>query len=405
MKSEEDNLFGIKYSYQLYLLDKRKRDALMKRADAQSLCLLGYWYWYLAPTEDYLTKAENYFRQAIKKGSSEAKLHLANMYRLGELGKVDMDKYLQLRNEAISDGCQYAKIRYCKDIAYGVWHTANLDAAIAMALKEIDAAESPDPLWYDTLGWFFYEKKQYDNSEKAFLKAIALGYADSYSGLVDTPGSVKNGYEAGVGYCCIIKAEENVERYDKYYELELEEKEKGLNTAESKECIKNLRYLQRQEGRKIRELYKEACKKGDSAGYYYLGYVYYEGRYSTVENNAKAWECFMQGNRMGNSLCMVMLADMIEEGRASAEFHYEDACLFRLRALRYGDDSQLLPVVHCFHEGELEDYADEINRDYIPKYESLGDELYTPDGDGLENWPDDYQDDPEDDDGRFDPWA
>ena len=51
----------------------------------------------------------------------------------------------------------------------------------------------------------------------------------------------------------------------------------------------------------------------------------------------------------------------------------------------------LLPVMQAYFEGDLNEHKDKIERCYRAKYEALGE-------DGID-------DDPEDDDGRYDAWA
>ena len=385
------------YAYELFKLTSADM-ARLKCSDApKDIRVLGQWYIFTAPTEDYVMQAETCFRKAMELGDAEAKLHLANMYRLGDLGKVDLDNYRRLLGEAADGGCQLAEIRLCKDIAYGVGQRADIDKGLEEAQKRLAGKQNPDPRWFDTIGWMLLSKGEPKQANDWFLKAIGNGYVDSYYGLTDMPEMMEKGRDAGCGGSCILIAEELKKKYD----------ESGRNDSNAVECFSDddqkrayldANYKYREElAAQIEALYEEAEKLGEPSGCYYRGMLYYNAEYHHFEDDDKAWACFMRGARMGDLLSMGKLADMTEEGRAPEQFGWEDACLFRLKALRYGDEEQLLPVIQAYFEGDLEEYKDEIESLYKPLYNELAFEQ-----EGLENWPDD---DPEDDDGRFDAWA
>lgn len=384
------------YFYELFRLKEDDLNSFVGKIQEAEYCrLVGQWYIATAPDDDYLSKGEKWLRRAISSGDAEAKLHLANMYRLGDLGKVDMDEYQRLLHESMDEGCQLAEIRFCKDIAYGVGQSADLDKGLDEAQRRLSAHPKPDPRWYDTIGWMMFAKDDKDKANELFLKAIGCGFADSYFGLTGMLDKQEEGRKAGCGGSCILLAEELEKKYD----------ENGLTDANAVECFSddeqkrayldaNYKY---REGlaAQIEALFKEAVTLGEPMGLYLQGGLYYSALYHHLEDDDKAWECYMRGNQLGDMGCMSMLAEMIEEGRAPDGFGWEEACFFRLKALRYGDDDQLLPVMAAYFEGGLEDYKDEIERYYKPQFDALD----------LESDDSDVDDDPEDDDGRYDAWA
>ena len=385
------------YSYELFKLQPNEVERLKESESPENLCLLGRWYIYTAPEEGYEKKAFDCFSRAAFMGNADAKLHLANIYRLGDLGRVDMEAYRRLLVEAIEDGCQLAEIRLCKDIAYGVGQKEDLDKGLEEAKRRLAAQKNPDPRWYDTIGWMLFAKEETKTANEWFLKAIDCGYADSYMGLSDMPELYEEGRRKGCGGCCIMMADDLKLKYD----------ECGRNDANAveyfsedyeKRAYLDANYKYRVElAAQIEALYEEGEKLGEPSAYFYHGMLYYNAEYNHMEDDDKAWACFMRGNQQGCVSCISMLYEMIMEGRAPEQYQYEDACFFSLKALRYGDDDMLLPVMHAYFEGDLNEYADEIESLYKPRYDAL-----EYDADGLENWPDD---DPEDDDGRFDAWA
>ena len=382
------------YRYELFRLKQSDIKQLESSASSVDICTLGKWYIFTAPVKDYIEKAESCFRRAMELGNVEAKYHLANMYRLGDLGKVDMERYKSLLNEAVSAGCQLAEIRHCKDIAYGVNQPEDVDRAIEETERMMAEHSAPDPLWYDAIGWMYYAKDDCTTANRYFLNAIDAGYADSYFGLSDMPEKQEDGRRAGCGGSCILLAEELKKKFD----------ESGCNDSNAVECFSDdyqkkayldANYNFRKElAEKIEALYVEAAVLGESMGLFLQGKLYYFAQYHHLEDDEKAWECFLRGSELGDMGCMVMLAEMIEEGRAPDKYGWEDACLFRLKALRYGDEDQLLPVMQAYFEGDLDEYRDEIERYYLHLYKVIG---Y--DSDGV------LDDDPEDDDGRYDAWA
>ena len=385
------------YNYELFKLSLDDLDRLAKTMDAAEYRRTrGLWYIVTAPTEDYVAQADSWLRQAVALGDAEAKLHLANMYRFGDLGMVDMEEYRRLVDEAVQGGCQLAEIRQCRDIAYGVGQKAELDRGLAEALKRLASHPMPDPRWYDAIGWMLFAKDEKEGANKYFLKAIDGGYTDSYMGLSDMPGKQEEGRRAGCGGSCILLAEELEKRYDECYNNDANAVEYFSDDNEKKAYLDaNYNYRKELAGQ-IEGLYEEATRLGEPMAYFYLGMLYYAALLGHLEDDDKAWAYFMRGNQLGDMSCIAMLAEMIMEGRAPEQYRYEDACFFHLKALRFGDDDQLLPVMQAYFEGDLDDYADEIETLYKPLYDALGDE------DGLESWPDD---DPEDDDGRYDAWA
>lgn len=396
------------FPYELFRLDAEELDRLQQSDTAEDMTTLGMWHIITVPDDDYISQAETLFRKAIAKGSALAKLQLANMYRLGDFGLVDMKQYIRLRDESIAEGCQMAQLRLCRDIAYGVGCLPDLDMGIAETKRRLAAIAYPDPRWYDALGWMLMLKgAPSDESNGWFLKAIECGYIDSYSGLVDMPEAIEMGRKEGCGGCCIMIAGELVKKYHTVCENDANATDYFSDTDEKSAYLEKNSQYKKELAQQIVSLYQEATRLGETAGYYYLGQIYYGADLGHMEDDDKAWHYFMTGARMGHCLCLSMLAEMIEEGRASEEYQWEDACLYRLKALRYGDDNQLLYVVHDYHEGELEDYAEEIVRDYIPRYDALPDEEESDvDGeDDCQQEDGEADDDPEDDDGRFDAWA
>lgn len=386
------NLSPTMYNYELFRLTLEDLQRLSATMDtAEYYRTLGLWYIVTAPTDDYVAQADKWLRQAINLGDAEAKLHLANMYRFGDLGKVDIDEYRRLLDEAVAGGSQLAEMRRCRDIAYGVGQPENLDRGLEEARKRLAAQEMPDPRWYDTLGWMLLAKEETAAANEQFLKAIELGYIDSYIGLTDMPERQEEGRRAGCGGSCILIAEKLEKKYDECSSNDAHAVEYFSDDNEKRAYLDANHRYRKELAAQIESLYEEAERLGEPMAFHYHGILYYAAYLGHMEDDDMAWRLFMRGNQLGDMSCMGMLADMITEGRAPEEYSHKDACLFRLKALRYGDDDQLPEVMQAYIEGDLDEYADEIETLYRPLYDAL--EYETDD------------EDPEDDDGRFDAWA
>jgi len=349
--------------------------------------------------DDYVAEAEKWIRKAVLLGDADAKLSLANMYRLGDLGRVDMEEYHRLLDEAMKGGSQLAEMRFCKDIAYGVEQEADIDKGLALAREKLASHQNPDPRWYDTIGWMLFSKDEKEEANQYFLKSIENGYVDSYMGLTDMPEKVEEGRKAGCGGCCISMAETLKEKYDECGRNDANAVEYFSDDNEKRAYL-DANYNYRKElAAQIEALYEEAIRLGESLGLYYLGMIYHDALFGHFEDDDKAWEYFMRGNKLSDVSCISMLSNMIMEGRAPEEYQYEDACFYSLRALRYGDDDQLLTVMEGYFDGCLDEYKEEIELLYKPRYDELEDDVCMNPGRDYED------DDPEDDDGRFDAWA
>ncbi|MBP5341691.1 MAG: hypothetical protein J6Y52_04975 [Bacteroidales bacterium] len=353
------------YRYQFFSVTEEQLQKWRDSDCPADLCQLGRWYWFTAPTDDYLQHAESLFRKAYDDGYAAAGYYLSEMTRLGELESVvDMEQYEKLLNEAAERGCEAARMRQVYNVVLGVNCQCDLDAAIVMAKDRIKELEAPDPEWYDVLGTLYQSSVDCGREEdrepaiECFRKAIAGGFVEPYSGLLDLcPEELPNALKAGCPAAYIVKADGV--------------KDKKAHRKELVEC------------------YQKALDGGDTMGAYCMGMLFRD-----EGNDEEAWRWFWRGCQLGDAACMTEMAGMGQEGRAPEWVNFHEVCLFRLRALRYGDDSQLEPVVEAWvHEAELQDFDSEMKNLWYPRYKELQEE------------DEDYDDEPEDDDGRFDPWA
>lgn len=356
------------YNYELFHLTEAELAALRRSETPDDLCLLGRWYWITAPTDDYIERAADCFRRAQAGGNADASMHLASMMLHGELGPVNIEEYYRQRDAAAAQGSEAALMAQCRNEAYGILDDGDMDSGIASTERCMRNLDHIDPEWYDMLGWMYVAVEDNKQAEEAFRKAIAGGYSDGYTGLLQVCDVREEALAAGCGFAALLYAQD----MEKEYEALRDQNGDPARMAELDNAIM--------------ERYKQALAMGENIANYYLGGIYHDGLYGFPEDDEAAWQYYMRGSQLGNAYCMEALAEMTMEGRAPEGYHYSDVCLFGLRSLRYGNRDELAFVVRCYRdEGELQAYADEIERYYIPLFEA--------------------EEEPEDDDGRYDPYA
>ena len=130
----------------------------------------------------------------------------------------------------------------------------------------------------------------------------------------------------------------------------------------------------------------KAYALGDEFAATMMGYNYYDGDNGFEQDNDEAWKWFNRGAHWEDYNGFAMIAQMIENGDAPKQYGQAEADYCYLQALRRGDDDQINTVVEIYRYGGLTEFGEEIETLYEPKYE-------------------DPDDEPEDDDGRWDAWA
>lgn len=356
---------------------KETRVARLEAADdADSNFILGRWYMFAMPCDDYATKAEQYYQKAIAKGNADAMMALAHLHRDGDLGKVDVEKYLSMRDEARSKGSVMADVQWHRDLLYGNFTKSDPSLSISLMERKLQEAGETAPIWEELLGWAYREIDNKEQAKEYFQQAIDAGFTKAWDGLLYLDHSMRvinRASKAGAGMAYLYLNEELKEEYDQKSE-----------------------YGKQELSKQLMEYYERAIQMGEPLGYYYIGMFYYNGSYGYEEDDEKAWQFFMAGAKRKCSSCWFMLAEMTHEGRAPEQFHYSDLCYFRLMALRNGMTSQNDEVVDAYRDGELKSYAEEIEKCYVPHYGEFDDD-YDNDTDN--------DDDYEEDDGRWDPYV
>lgn len=321
-------------------------------------------YHQLMGTPGKLDAIRRLFDFSRRNGCPEGIFGEALIYRRGDEGMVDREKYFRLRDLAAAEGSICARMHRCKDkfLYYGGF--GDIDEAISDIRKEIDSCGDVDPVWYELLGFALAEASDDAGAEEAYRKGAQMGCILAWEGLICfRPGDdtvLSQAEEAGCASAYVVHAQNLISRYDDAPSLE-----RGDIRAE------------------VEKLLLRAISMGNEIGCYVLGVTLYNGEAGFERSYHKARRYLSLSARMGCPLACSALADIIENESPADRREKEEVHFLRLQGLRLGEQHCLGPVVEAYREGYLQDYAREIEEDYIPLYDE------EPDGD----------------DGRWDPYV
>ena len=377
----------------------------------------------LALEADSVEIAQEYYSKASEAGIPDARMCLAYMWRDGDFGMVDMEKYVRERNLAIDEGSHMAVQQNIRDIIYGqAGYKADPVKAISMLSNYLQQSSGSyiDPRYYTLMGnavkeagkdgdaveW--YEKALSEGDRSALFLLVADECFDENGKLID-----KDKYEE-----LMLRGRELM-CPESFLDLQLYIDEDLYDGCEDE--------FKRQITESLENDLQIATRLGENLGAYYLGCNYYYGSFGFEQDFEKAAKWFSLGAIRRCNLCYSMLAQMIEEGNHPSSCDPDKQHEFEIRALRLGSSDMLNKVVDAYKHGFLTAYAAEIEKYYIPLVESqetLGNDgsAEDPDGNDCLNGDDGLDDndgsadaphegdgldgdDYPDDDGRFDAWS
>ena len=366
----------------IFHIPKEEIDEIKSRAradDKDAKFCLGRYYNVVQPDEDACYRARDLFKEAMELGSLEAEAALSLMYRKGEaLLPMDVEKSDEMLQHAVSQGCEWASVRYVRRLIYGDLFA---DSDIDLALEIIDETLKGDcdkGVWYCLKGEALELSDGLSASREWYLKARAEGCVTAHA-------------YAAIALCYdddykLIDAENFFNLTDKGFE----EHNNTLCLTLQKLMIKDRleevpdykRYDVRDEVRKGLEL---ANCLGDLLAIEALGDIYRCGEMGMTPRLSMAWAYYARLAIFGSYVGYQKLYSMIKSRQVEKGDDLKYSCA--INAVRYGCKEMIPEVIELYKRGELNQYASEIEKYYIPIFENMSD--------------DDYPDD----DGRFDAYA
>ena len=357
---------------QLLKLSNRDIQLFEASDDPCAKFVLGRWHRVLMPKEDSAQLAEKYIREAVAAGIANAYDTLSIMYANADTAedRVDLEESARLRDEAIKRGSEAAKMRYARNRICGILLAPEEPAKVAKEVEQLlkeDANANSE--WYSVLGYAYDTLKKSAQAKKMYEEGIKHGSLRCYYELAywfqqqgDEEGYAKTmeaGMKAGCGFCFT-------------YHADLDEEEYQKKTPE----------LKRHFTRYIKDHLEQGMRLADGTCAFYLAYNYFYGTLGFEQDSREVYRCLERGMAWGDCNCYGFLADILEMGEPSDQDR-KDAAVYRLKALRLGDDSSQSKVIIAYRRGLLKEYQDEIEQYWLPE---------------------DY-DDYEEDDSRWDPYV
>lgn len=356
------------------LLELSDRDIQLFEAsnDPCAKFVLGRWHYVLMPREDSARLAEKYIREAVDAGIPDAYNTLSIMYADGDTAedKVDLEESARLRDEAIRLGSEAARMRYARNRIAGILLAPEEPAKVAEEIERMFREDKdPAPEWYSILGYAYDTLGKGKEAGAMYREGIEHGCLRCYYELAlwhqqqgneeEYDKLMEEGKNAGCGFCFTLHADLDEDEYQK-------------KTPE----------LKRHFTRYIKEQLQRGMKLADGTCAYFLAYNYFYGTLGFEQDSNEVYRCLERGMAWGDFTCYSFLADILEIGKPSDQDR-KDAAVYRLKALRHGDESAQSKVIIAYRRGLLKEYQDEIEKYWLP----------------------DNYDDYEEDDSRWDPYV
>ena len=315
-----------------------------------------------------------YYNLALDKGIADARMHLAFMFRDGDLGEVDSRRFLSYFKKALDEGSQRAAQFQLHQMIYGSeYFTADPGKALILINDYLSYTEDADPYYFRLKAMAEEKLEMKQESARDYEKATMLGDSESFFLLA-----------------CLTCCDEQgtVIDMERFSDLMMRGQEAGsasayLETA----CLLNenlFEALDDEHKAEVKSLLKDqlelSISLGDCDGAYLLGSFYEEGLYGFDKDYDLAWSWYAKGALLRSGLCYEALSRMLLEDETAPktydeEFGYE--CAYRAYVL--GSDT-LETVIRGYKTGHLTSHAAVIEEFYLPLYENhFGDEDYDED--------------------------
>ena len=366
--------------------------------------------------ENAVSLAYQYMQAAAEQKLPDAIAGLAICYEFGDIGTVDWKKEDKMLQQAFEMGSELAAVYMLQDYCFGRhFQLAQPHGAVELADQLIarDQADGIAPCGY----WYYYRATANESRlgrtyvtddyrralELGVLKAytdliIVHGYGDSNTVLVETKdftSLLREGMDRLCAGAFFMDAAREMHRYEALNKLY--QHDEGIQRRQ-------VRYSVLTESHElIHSRLSQAAQLGDTAAWEQLGDCYYDGLCGFEQSYEKAFTCYSNGAIHDAVGSIEKLWRMMHDHLIDRPLDYVDS--IALQGARCGSKRLLAETVIIHQEGRLAEYADEIERFYDPIFDAPEFEL-----DSDEDWRDvmDEQlgdDEPEDDDGRYDAWA
>ena len=340
--------------------------------------------------------AEEYFTRAIEGGIADARVCRAYIYRDGDFGEADINRYQQELMQALAEGSERAKQQQIRDLTHGLCGTEpDPQQAFDFASQHVadECSDAPDPVYYHLMADACVQLGRIDDAVAYYEKAYQYGDSQSlfwfaYYSCSDEMGRIINREQ----FSELMEKGKNIDAPEAFMEYAMLITEEAYHkmSDENKEAVTKALSDDLQYGWLLGD--------GFCAGY--LADFYENGRFGFKQDNFKAWIWYLRGAALRNPICYAALAEMIlSRHNAPDDYTDEQAYEYAYRALMLGYDDILETVCEGYKQGHLQSHATAIENVYLPQYEAkmsesdddfdddFGDDDYEPEQEvGEDDW-------------------
>lgn len=370
-------------------------EASARTGNALALFALGRYHLCVMPEPDSRATAMECFGKAWEKDLPEAAVALAMAYDYGDIGMVDRQRAKELLETAIGMECDYAAEYYVRKMMYGL-RGVEADPLTALEVcnrliasdTESYGAEEVNPKWIYFKGCAIQAAEGWAHGGEEFQKAADMGYIPAWMDLAvalshNDEGDIvdKSANRAALRRGAAIRNAS----CSFFLHLDIVENFDDMSV-----------YSQELAGRQLVIALKNDLDMGEATAAEILGDIYYYGKYRQEESNREAYKYYARGALLNDPECYEKMYDMIDERYIEASQDTQD--MIGLFGARLESKKLMAATVAAYGYGRLTEFAQEIEQLYVPivdKEEADGDE-----DDDAEPC-----DEPNDDDGRFDPYV
>lgn len=347
------------WSYNVHRLGAADIAELEQKAaqgDAEGCYMYGRYHYCVRPEPNSVSQALDLYKKALDGGVVDAKVAIAIMWSIGDLGMVDYDKYNNLLDEAINGDSGFAVMRRMLDVIMGTNGTPQSAEKAAELLEILIENDNPNTIWLYLMGRAVMESQGLAASKVWFERAAAAGFVDALGYVVlakcyddnweltadyyDFLQQLNEAYAAGDGFAAYLFAYELTKEYENVAtELREEYKDQLIRVAVA------------------------AFKLGYGDAAVLLGDMYLNSLCDFEYDPNEAWRWYAKGALCGNAEAFERLYDL-----ATGDIHPEDENFCDQLAIdgaRSGSAYLKEVVVELYKNGRLDIYSEEIEKYYL----------------------------------------
>lgn len=339
--------------------------------------------------EGFIESAYTLLLKAQAEGVIDADVAIAVMIREGDLEPVNYSTARELIEKGLEQKSEYAAKVQIENLIEG---KCGIEQNPSKAIEILDELikENDNPIWFNLKGIAVEMTEGLAAAKPWYEKAVNAGAAYAISNLATAEGYDDNYELINIEQYCERLAEgiqkgDTLSMYLMLRNNGAEWYEMNDASPEEKENLAGI----------LREGFESCATYGVGESALWLGHIYRTGIYDTPVDYEAAWRSYAKGGLHNCAECYEAMYVMLETklvDRGEIQNDLLDLCA--IKGARCGSLSMLERCVELYKEGQLTEYAAEIEQYYLPTYEKLATQIALDD-----------EDEPTDDDGRYDAWS